>query len=189
MKGIVIATITFIAAYTYVNLHYRKPGRPFEPYRDAQERARLAGAGFERITARAVRSASLRLPAAPVAAQGIPGGLPADLAGGLLDKPLLPAAIGEVSGPAAADASEPASVQFVCTLGDDRQQLTGAKLYVKEGSLFIVPAFERLAPGLVARSRRDVVMVTVPAGSLRPGRYQVTVVGADQSRRWSMQVH
>ena len=189
MKWVVIAMIAFMAAYTYVNLHYRKPGPSYEPYRDARERARLAGAGFSRVTARAARSASLGLPAAPIGAQALPGGLPADLAAGLLDKPLLPATIGEVAGPLTAEAARPASVQFFCTLGDDRQQLAGAKLYVKGGSAFIVPAFERLAPGLAARSRRDIVSVTVPAGSLKPGRYQITIVGAAQSRRWTLQVH
>jgi len=39
MKWVVVAIVVFVAGYTVVNLLFRKPGRAYRPYQDAQDRA------------------------------------------------------------------------------------------------------------------------------------------------------
>src|SRR5438105_3708911 len=52
MKWIALAILLFIVPYTYLTLHFRKPGKAFEPYADLSKRAntaRLLSAGYQRI--------------------------------------------------------------------------------------------------------------------------------------------
>ena len=48
--------------------------------------------------------------------------------------------------------------------------------------------FERLDGGLLARTREDSALLTVPPGALRPGAYRVIVVGERASREWTLRV-
>jgi hypothetical protein len=81
MKWIVVSILLFIPIYTYLTLHYRRPGPAFNPYRDMRDRAdviRLLKAGYQRIAVDAAR------PAEDAAVEGgasspAPGGLPDDL--------------------------------------------------------------------------------------------------------------
>src|ERR1017187_9050714 len=57
MKWILLGVILFIVPYTYINLHFRKPGPGFLPYDDMREREHLGRGGFKRITARLSRPA------------------------------------------------------------------------------------------------------------------------------------
>ena len=60
MKWIVLTIALVIVPYTFLTLHYRKPGPAYRPYQDAQERAnvvRLLSAGYQRITLPAQRPA------------------------------------------------------------------------------------------------------------------------------------
>ena len=83
----------------------------------------------------------------------------------------------------------PYPIQFTCTLADNKRQLAGAELYVRDDLITLVPTFEQLDGGLLSRSRESVVLVTVPPGTLRPGTFKVTLVGERTSRTWSLQVH
>lgn len=192
MKWIALAILLVIVPYTYLTLHYRKPGQPYRPYQDAQERAnvvRLLSAGYKRITLAAERPADpvRGLVAAPTTT-GL-GGLPSALTSTLVEKPLLPADILSVTAAPSVGAQQPYPIQFNCALPDNKQLLAGAQLYVKDSEIFITPDFELLTGGLLARSRETMILLTVPPGSLSPGSYHVTLAGQRSSRAWTVQVH
>lgn len=190
MKWIVIAILVVVLPYTFLRWHYRKPGKAFEPYHDMKDRAntmRLLSAGFQRVTLEATRPAEAHL-AAAASATSAAGGLPEPLASSLLDAPLLPGDIMTVSAAPAVSALLAYPIEFTCGVPDHHQQLSGAELYVHESSLYIVPRFERLNGGLLARSRQTLVRVTVPAGVLKPGHYTVMLIGGASSRRWPLEV-
>ena len=53
MKWVIIVIIAVLVPYTYLTLHYRKPGPAYRPYQDAQDRAnvvRLLDAGYRRLS-------------------------------------------------------------------------------------------------------------------------------------------
>ena len=129
---------------------------------------------------------SVRNSAAGTAA---PGGLGSDLGSSLLDLPLLPAEITRVNAPASISAVLAYPIEFTCALADNKRQLSGAELYLKDNVITLLPTFEKLDGGLLARSRDSVVSVTVPAGTLKPGTYRAVVVGERASRAWTVQVH
>ncbi|MDB6168198.1 MAG: hypothetical protein JWM88_1062 [Verrucomicrobia bacterium] len=192
MKWIVLVIVLGIGAYTYLTLHYRKPGPAFRPYADLKDRAntrRLLSAGYQRIALDAdlPTDSSAQAPAAAVAAAD--AGLPPSLQSSLVDMPTLPAEIISVSAAGSASSMFAYPISFKCTLPDNRLQLAGAALYVRGDEIVVAPDFDRLAGGLLSRTRESLVRVTVPAGTLKPGSYRVTLVGAHASRAWSLQVH
>ena len=190
MKWIVVAIILIIVPYTFLTLHYRKPNPPFRPYEDMNTRAnvvRLLSAGYQRIPLAAQRPADPS-GATPTATTLAPGGLPPELRATFVEAPLLPAEIVRVAAAPSASAAQAYSIRFSCTLPDDRRQLAGAELYVKGDQLIITPSFERLSGQLATRTRENIVLITVPPGALRPGRYQVTLAAQQTSRSWPLQV-
>ena len=74
------------------------------------------------------------------------------------------------------------------TIPDNKRQLSGAHIYEKPGEIVIVADFERLAGGLLSRTRDGSALLDVPPGSLRPGTYRVTLVGERESRAWTLLV-
>ena len=54
--------------------------------------------------------------------------------------------------------------------------------------IIITPNFEKLSGGLLTRTRENIILLTVPGGVLKPGRYQVTLAGQHASRTWTLQV-
>ena len=192
MKWIVLTILVSIGLYTYLTLHYRRPGAAFRPYQDLRDRAnahRLVSAGYQRITLNAELPVD-PLPgvtAAPTSATA--AGLPAGLRNTLVEPPQLPSEIVSVTAAPALNAMFAYPIRFKCTLPDNKQQLTGAELYVHGDELVVAPAFERLSGGLLSRTRENLVQLTVPAGALKPGSYRVTLVGARASRAWTLQVH
>ena len=192
MKWIVLTIIVVIVPYTFLTLYYRKPGPAYRPYQDAQDRAnvvRLLSAGYKRITVAAQRPADVVRVTAAAPTTAVLGGLPSELVATLVQKPLLPAEIHAVTAAPSVGALQPYAIQFTCTLPDNKQQLAGAELYVKESEIVITPDIELLTGGLLARSRESVILLTVPAGALKPGTYRVTLAGQHSSRAWSVQVH
>ncbi|MSU66061.1 MAG: hypothetical protein EXS38_08195 [Opitutus sp.] len=190
MKWIVLAIVIVLVPYTFLTLHYRKSGPAFRPYEDMKNRAdviRLLSAGYQRIPLMAQRPAD-PTGAAPAAVSPAPGGLPQELRTTLVDAPLLPAEIVSVAAAATASAADQYPIRFSCTLPDDRQQLAGAELYIKGTQIVITPTFERLSGQLLTRTLDNVVLITVPPGALKPGRYQVTLTGQRSSRSWSLQL-
>lgn len=192
MKWVLLAIIVVIVPYTYLTLHYRKPGPAFRPYEDTKNRAvtiRLLSTGYQRIALDATRPADPLLTAASAPSAPAAGGLPSALTGALIDPPILPVSIDSVTAAPSAASSQPYAIQFTCTLADNKALLAGGHLYRRDGEIIIVPSFEALNGGLQARTRDSVVLLTVPAGALKPGSYAVTLAGSRTSRQWSLQVH
>jgi hypothetical protein len=190
MKWIVVSILVFIPIYTYLTLHYRRPGPAFNPYRDMRDRAdviRLLKAGYQRIAVDAAR------PAEDVAVEGgasspAPGGLPDDLKKTLIETPLMAQEISSVSAAPTAVSGIDYSIGLTYTIPDNKRQLSGAHLYEKPGEIVIVADFERLSGGLLSRTRDGSVILDIPPGSLRPGTYHVTLVGERASRSWTLRV-
>ena len=187
MRWIVLGMILFIIPYTYINLHYRKPGRSFLPYDDLHERERLGQAGYKRVTARLTRPADGGL--VPADGEPVAGGLPEGLRASMHEPPLLAAAIAAVSAPGSAESLSNYQIRFVGGQDDYREQPADAHLYIKDHAIFVVPGYERLDGQLLSRTRESVLVITVPSGALDPGTYRMTLVGRNASRAWTLQVH
>ncbi len=191
MKWIVVAILLIIVPYTFLTLHYRKPGPAFQPYEDIKNRtnvARLLSAGYQRISLPANRPADRTGTSGGAVVTVSAGGLPAELSSTLVEPLLLPGEILKVTAAPTASIFLPYAIELVCTLPDDKKQLSGAELYVRGETLVIAPTFEQVAGDLLTRTRQAIVLLTVPAGAVKPGRYQVTLVGERTSRTWSLEV-
>ncbi len=190
MKWVVLAIVLFIPIYTYLTLHYRRPGPMFNPYEDMREQAevlRLLHAGFHRVAIEASR------PAEAIAESGAPtlpapGGLPRELSKDLIGTPLMALEVVSVSAEPTAVSGIDYPIAISFTLPDNKRQLSGAHMYERAGEIVIVADFERLDGILLARTRDGTALLTVPPGSLRPGTYRVTVVGERASRSWTLRV-
>lgn len=191
MKWIVVAILLVLVPYTFLTLRYRKPGPAFRPYEDTKNRAntvRLLSAGYQRISLGAIRPATASAAAAAAPVAPAPGGLPAGLRGALVEPPRLPAEILHVAAAPSASRTSAYPIHFTCALPDNKQQLAGAELYVRGEEVVITPDFEKLAGSLLSRSRESAVLLTLPPGALKPGRYRVTLVGTQSSRAWTLTV-
>lgn len=194
MKWIVVAILLILLPYTFIRLYYAKPNRAFEPYQDMKNQAntlRLLSAGFQRITLDADLPTEPPRPNPSTASADTvhaPAGLPAALAETLVDQPLLPAEIVSVATAPATSAMFAYPIRFTCTLPDQKRQLSGAHLYVRDAEMFIVPVFDKIDGELLARSRESLVRLTVPSGALKPGSYRVTLIGATASKAWQLEV-
>lgn len=191
MKWIAVAILAVIVPYTYLTLRYRKPGPAFQPYQDMQNRAnvaRLLSAGYQRIPLPAQRPADAMHPASSAPIVPVSGGLPSGLGSTLVHMPLLPADITQVSAPPSVSALQAYSFRFACTLPDQKRQLAGADLYLKGGEIIVAPDFEKLSGDLAVRSSDNVIQLTLPPGTLKPGRYHATIVGQHSSRAWEFEV-
>ncbi len=197
MKWIALAILLFIATYTFITLQFRKSGPAYQPYKDTKDRAtvqRLKDAGYTRITASVAspadpQRAAASLPKPLATTQAFFGGLPAELKETLIDKPTLPEIFSNVAAPATATVLLPYVFQFTCTLPDKKTTFSDAQVYIKDNELAIVASFENLDGALLSRSRESTVRVTIPGGTLEPGEYRVTLIGAQGSCRWTLQVH
>ncbi len=191
MKWIALAILLLVVPYTIVTLRYRKPGPAFQPYEDMKNRAnvsRLLAAGYQRIPIVAQRPADTGRAIGGAQVRTAPGGLPADLKSTLVAPLLLPTAITSVTAAETGATMLPYAIQLACTLPSEQQQLGGAHLYLREHQLVIAPTFEPIGGELMARSRQAAVLLTIPSGTLKPGRYEVTLVGESASRAWSLDV-
>jgi hypothetical protein len=191
MKWVIIAVVVIIVPYTFLTLHYRKPGPAFQPYEDMKNQAnvsRLLEAGYQRFSIAAQRPADEVAMTGGAQVATIDGGLPADLRATLVEVPLLPEEILSVTAAPTASTLQPYVIQLTCTLPDEKRQLGGAELFVRDDDIVITPTFEHVPGDLQARSRQTVVLLTVPAGALKPGSYSVTLVGERSSRSWPLEV-
>lgn len=191
MKWIVLAIVLCVVPYTIVTLQYRKPGPAFQPYEDMKNRAnvtRLLAAGYQRIPIQAQRPADGTPAKGGASILPNTGGLPVDLRSTLVEIPLLAADIRQVTAAPTVSATESYSIELAGILPDDRHQLAGAELYVRGETIVILPTFEPTATDLVARSKEAVVLITVPAGALKPGTYMITLVAERASRSWPLEV-
>lgn len=191
MKWIVVAIIVIIVPYTFLTLRYRKPGPAFQPYEDMKNRvnvSRLLSAGYQRVPLTAQRPADGARTIGGADVTNVPGGLPSDLRSTLVEPPMLPTEILSVTAGPNTTTLLPYAIQFTCTLPDDKKQLGGAELYVRGETLVITPTFDHVTGDLLTRSRNAAVLLTIPSGTLKPGRYSVTLVGERASRSWPLEV-
>ena len=192
MKWIVVAILLLIIPYTIITLRYRKPGPAFQPYEDMKNRAnvaRLLSAGYRRIPLAATIPAEGGTRAAGGASiTGVTGGLPEGLRSTLVEPLLLPSEIGHVTAAALASALTSYAIQLTCILPNDKQQLGGAELFLRDKEMVIAPTFEPVAGELLTRSRQTTVLLTIPAGTLAPGHYEVTLAAERQSATWNLEV-
>jgi hypothetical protein len=183
--------VVCIAAYTILTLRFRKDAPAFRPYEDMQKRAnvaRLLSAGYQRIPVTAERPADANRAAGGAAISNATGGLPAELRSTLVMAPLLPGEILGVTAAPTATAGQPYAIQFTCTQPNTKQQLGGADLYVRGEEFVIVPRFEYLSGEIVTRSQTVAVLITIPPGALKPGRYTATLAGEHGSKTWPLAV-
>src|SRR5262249_26187854 len=144
MKWVALAILLVIVPYTFLTLHYRKPGKAYEPYVDMRERAntgRLLAAGYQRIELPAERPADRMTPITSATIASTGGGLPAGLKNTIVAPPLLPSEITNVAAPPDISSVQPYSFRFACSQPDAKRQLAGADLYVRENELVITPDF------------------------------------------------
>jgi hypothetical protein len=190
-----VAIVVFIVAYTFLRLHFSKHGKPFEPYHDLGERGaarRLVDLGYERMDVETERPAEILPPSrfAPAVDEigDAVGGLPAELDGSLLPKPVLPSSITEVTAPREVAPGGTYALQFVCAQPDYKTQIEGLLLLRKGPQLFLLPDFPRLGGKLLARSKETIVVVRIPVQSLAPGSYTVTLCGERGAKTWQFTV-
>jgi len=191
MKWIILAMILFAVPYTYLTLHFRKPGPSYEPYKDAREKTLIARSGFRRVSLSAVQADSAREiggagPSALISAS--PGGLPGDLRAAVISPPFLPAAIGQVSAPASLDSERPYPIRFACMASSLQQALSGARLYIRGTDAYLLTDFVHLPAGLSSRTEGRTVAIDIPPGTFDPGKLRLTLVGQNGSRTWELQV-
>ncbi|HEY0966595.1 MAG TPA: hypothetical protein VGD88_04320 [Opitutaceae bacterium] len=194
LKWVAIIILACIIPYTWITIRYRKPGPAFQPYEDSKNRAnvlRLLDAGYQRIAVEALRPAdpARTAPAGPAAeVTAAPGGLPPKLSDTLVEIPLMPDRVNTVTAPRESVSTGAYRLQFTCSVPDNKEQLKGAEVYVRDRELTLIPTFEKIEGGLLARTTESVVLLEIPAGTLKPGRYLATIVGARQSQRWNLDV-
>ena len=191
MMWIVLIVLLIIGPYTFLRWHYRKPQPAFEPYYDMKDRAntmRLVSAGFQRVTLTASRPSEPLRTISSAAITPAPGGLPAALSSTLVEQPRLLAEILSVTAPAETNTFFEYILEFTCAVADHQEELGNAYLYAREEQIFIVPEMEPISGELLTRSRENRVRLTVRAGAIKPGTYEVTLIGDRSSKAWSLVV-
>lgn len=192
MKWIILSIVLCLGAYTLLTLHYRKQNPAYQPYSEMKNRAntmRLLSAGYQRVTVVVERPADRVVVRSGAVITPAAGGLPEELRTTLVDQPPLPTDYANVSAADSVSALLAYPIQFTCSIADNHHQPTGAQLYLKDGWLVIVPEIESLDGQLLARSRDNPLLLTLPAGTLKPGRYQVALIGSRRSPTWTLQVN
>jgi len=193
MKWIVVAIVVFMAGYTAVNFYYRKPGRAYRPYQDAQDRAttaRLLAAGWHKLPLETRRPVEKPDPAGPPAAitRDWPG-LGSELAEKFAEKPKLLATIDRVTAPAAVAHGTDYNFYFTASLSDLKMQVGELSLYHRGNELVLIPTIEKLpGKGLMSRWNDSTYTVTFSTASLPAGRYSARIVAQGPAAAWSFTV-
>jgi hypothetical protein len=193
MKWIIVAIIVFVVGYTAVNFYFRKPGRGYRPYQDAQDRAtttRLLAAGWHKVlvdTRRPVEKPASDTAPAPVTRAAV--GLGLDFAPHFAEKPLLVSTIDSVTAPQTVSHGQAYSLYFTASLADLKGQVGDLTLYQHDHELVLVPSIEKL-PGkeLMSRWNDSTYAATFPTTGLPPGRYTIKIVAQGPAAAWSFTV-
>jgi len=189
MKWIVLAIVVFMVGYTAVNFWFRKPGKPYRPYQDAQDRAttaRLLAAGWHKIPLETRRPVEKPDPAdTPVAVTRDWPGLGSDLTEKFAEKPKLLATIDRVIAPATVARGGDYSLTFTASLSDLKVQAGEFSLYQHGNELVLIPTVENL-PGqqLMSRWNDSTYTATFSTAALPPGRYTARIVAQGPAATW-----
>lgn len=193
MKWIVVVIVVFMVGYTAVNFYFRKPGKAYRPYQDAQDRAttaRLLAAGWHKLPVdnrRPIEKPSADEGSAAITRGAV--GLGLDLAPNFAEKPKLLDSIDRVTAPASVTRGEDYSLYFTASLADQKAQLGELTLFHRGNDLVLVPSTERL-PGkeLMSRWNDANFAATFSTAALPPGRYTARVVAQGPAATWSFAI-
>lgn len=193
MKRVVAAIVVSLALYTFFTLYFRKPGAPYRPYQDAQDRAttaRLLAGGWSRIPVKLSRPVEVAAPAATPAAVTREGtGLGAELEAAFAERPKLLAAVGRVVAPGEVVRGEEYRVHFRGTLPDQHAQLGEIVLFRRGETLVLIPTIEALPDrGLLSRSPEAGYELAFSTQDLPPGRYQVRLSAQGAAASWRFNI-
>jgi hypothetical protein len=193
MKWIVVAIVVFAGGYTAVNFYFRKPGKAYRPYQDAQDRAtttRLLAAGWHKLpvdSRRPVEKPSVGATPATVSRAAV--GLGPDLMPNFAEPPKLVDTIDHVVAPASVAHGSDYSAYFTASVPSQHAQLGDLILYRKGNDLVLIPSTETLpGKGLMNRWSDSTYYVSFPTANLPPGRYQARIVAKGPAAAWSFTV-
>ena len=192
MKWIVIGIIACLVPYTWLTLAYRKEGPAHQPYQDNKDRAqvlRLLGSGFNRIDLSIAILVDPPVPPPETArTEKLAGGLPPLLRDLLIDPPPMPSSLPIVSAPPSGLIGAPYTFSFACAQPDRDERPTTATLYRRDTELVVIVGYDT-NPGELQSRRLDAFAdVGIPAHTLEPGSYQITLLGSLESRRWRIEM-
>ncbi|MDB6167651.1 MAG: hypothetical protein JWM88_515 [Verrucomicrobia bacterium] len=192
MKWIVAAIVAFVAVYTVVNVYYRKAGRAYRPYQDAQDRAttaRLLSAGWQKVAINTRRP--IEKPATSEAPAAIGRDFPGlgDLDAKFAEKPKLVATIDQVVAPGAVARGSDYAAYFTASLPDLKAQVGELTLFRKGNELVLIPSLETL-PGKELKSRWNdsTYWLDFSTANLPPGRYEMRIVAKGPAAQWAFTV-
>lgn len=192
MKWVVLAIVVFIAAYTFVNLRYRKAGPGRRPYEETSRHVttvRLQDAGWEHLPVEVRRPIEKPPAGLPTAVQRGALGLGLDLDACFADRPTLMSSIDAVAAPAAVARGEECIAWITATLPDQQLQLGDLQLLHHGTDLVLVPTLEVL-PGraLLSRWKDNTYVASFSTAGLAPGTYRVRVVAHGPAAAWNLVV-
>lgn len=192
MKWIMVAIIVFVVGYSVVNFYFRKPGRSYRPYQDAQDRAttaRLVAAGWQKMTIDTRRPAEKAVLASAAATHRDYIGVGPDLDPNFAEKPVLPETIDKVFAPDSITRGRDYSLYFTASLTDLKTQIGELALYRRENELVLIPNLEPL-PGkeLMSRWNDTNFWASFSTANLPPGNYEMRIVAKGPALVWSFTV-
>lgn len=193
MKWVVLAIIACVIPYTWITIAYRKPNPAYQPYEDSKQRAnvlRLLEAGYQRIYLSALPSETSRgNPASAATVSSVPPGLTAELASILVEPLPLPDSFTSVSAASETPAKQAYPIAFTCRPGEHKHPLSGAHVFIKNDTVVIVPAFEPpIGSSPPSRQPEETAVIQVPAAAFKQPRVSMLLIGANESRQWSVDV-
>lgn len=188
MKWIVLAIVVFMVGYTAVNFYFRKPGKAYRPYQDAQDRAttaRLLAAGWHKLPLDMRRPVEKPVDDAPAAITRGAVGLGLDLTPNFAEKPKLLDSIDRVTAPASIIHGDDYTLYFTASLANQKAQLGELMLFHRGNDLVLIPSTEKL-PGseLMSRWNDANFAATFSTNTLPPGRYTARVVAQGPAATW-----
>ncbi len=192
MKWVILAIVVFMAGYTVVNLYYRKPGRAYRPYQDAQDRAttaRLLNAGWHKLPVEFCRPVEKPAVDNAAAVNRAAVGLGPDLTPNFAEAPKLLASIDRVVAPGSVTRGADYNAYFTATLTNPKAPLGELTLYRKGDELVLVASSETL-PGkdLMSRWNDSTYCLTFSTAGLEPGKYHARLVAKGPAAAWSFTV-
>lgn len=192
MKWIILAILACIIPYTWLTIAYRKEGPAHQPYQDNKDRAqvlRLLENDFYRFDLSMALLPDPLYPAPGLAeTEKLAGGLPPLLREVLIDPSPLPPRIPMVAAPARGSAGAPYAFHFACAQPRKGEPPTTATLYRRDSELVVLVGYDASPEELKTRDLDAVAKVTLPADTLEAGDYQITLLGARESRRWRLKL-
>lgn len=190
MKWIIVAILACIIPYTWLTIAYRKEGPAHQPYQDNKDLAqvlRLLESGFNRFELSMTLLESPLYPSPGLAAtEKLPGGLPPLLRDLLIDAPAIPPRVPMVAAPATSSAGAAYVFHFACAQAAEDEQPASAELYRRGSELVVIINHDADGESLQTRDINAVAEVNLPADTLEPGSYQITLLGERESRRWQL---